>query len=31
MQSNVKEILAINKEVNGNPCYVLSDDLKSMQ
>lgn len=31
MQSNAKGILDISKEVDGNPCYVLPNDLKSMQ
>lgn len=31
MQSNVKGIFDISKEVDGNPCNMLPDDLKSMQ
>lgn len=31
MQSNAKGMLDIGKEIDGNPCYKLPDDLKSMQ
>lgn len=31
MQSNVERIFGISKEVDGNPCYMLPDDLKSIE